>query len=194
MSRAMLIFLLTFIASCASQRASSPAQDAFFASLSAHCGKAYEGKAVTDIPKGSGFDAKLIMHVRECSDTEIKIPFIVGEDRSRTWIITKTENGLRLKHDHRHEDGSPDKSTMYGGDTLEEGTAGLQSFPADQYSKELFIELEIPAALDNVWKLHLSERTFSYQLTRINSDRDFKVDFDLTRPVATPPAPWGHEP
>src|SRR5690554_3753815 len=98
MSRVSLILLLT-LASCASQRPSPSAQDAFFASLTAHCGKAFEGKTVTDIPKGSDFDAKLIMHVRECSDTEIKIPFIVGEDRSRVWIITRTEDGLRLKHD-----------------------------------------------------------------------------------------------
>ena len=46
------------------------------------------------------------MHVRECSEDAIRIPFHVGEDRSRTWVVTRTANGLRLKHDHRHEDGS----------------------------------------------------------------------------------------
>jgi hypothetical protein len=30
-----------------------------------------------------------------------------------------------------------------------------------------------------------------YQLTRTNSDRRFRVEFDLTTPVAVPPAPWG---
>lgn len=181
------IIPLLILASCVSPSG----QDAFFSSLKSHCGKAYEGRVVTDIPKGSGFDEKLIMHVRECSDTELKIPFTVGNDRSRTWIITKTEKGLRLKHDHRHEDGSSDKSTMYGGDTAGPGTANLQSFPADQYSKDLFVEQEIPQSIYNVWKLSITDKTFSYQLTRTNSDRDFKVDFDLTKPVPEPEAPWG---
>lgn len=34
---------------------------------------------------------------------------------------------------------------------------------------------------------------FIYQLTRTGSDRRFRVEFDLTRPVPAPPAPWGFE-
>jgi len=185
-----LLPLLTILA-CSTVKTSSPVQDAFFDSIKKHCGKAFEGKVVTDIPKGSGFDQKLVMHVRECSDKELKIPFHVGKDRSRTWIITKTENGLRLKHDHRHEDGSPDKSTMYGGDTSDLGSATVQAFPADQHSKDMFVEQGIPQSVYNVWKVYITDKIFSYQLTRTNSDRDFKVDFDLTKPVTPPPAPWG---
>lgn len=184
---------LLFILACSSTKGPSSVQNAFFDSIREHCGKAYEGKVVTDIPKGSGFDQRLVMHVRECSDNELKIPFFVGEDRSRTWIITKTENGLRLKHDHRLKDSTPDESTMYGGDTTDKGTAHVQSFPADQYSKDMFVEQGIPQSVYNVWKVHIHDKTFSYQLTRTNSDRDFKVDFDLTKPVTPPPAPWGHE-
>src|SRR3712207_8407608 len=44
---------------------------------------------------------RLVMHVRDCSPNEVRIPFHVGEDRSRTWIVTRTAAGLRLKHDHR---------------------------------------------------------------------------------------------
>jgi hypothetical protein len=54
-----------------------------------------------------------------------------AEDRSRTWVITRTATGLRLKHDYRHTDGTPDALTMYGGDTVGPGTAQRQSFPAD---------------------------------------------------------------
>src|SRR5690606_10975321 len=87
---------------------------------------------------------RLVMHVRECSSDEIKIPFHVGDDHSRTWVITRLApgvpgmSGLRLKHDHRHEDGSPDDITMYGGDTATDGTSGRQEFPVDQESKDLF--------------------------------------------------------
>ena len=79
------------------------------------------------------------MHVRKCSDSSLEVPFHVGKDASRTWIITKTGSGLSLKHDHRHKDGSHDVSTMYGGHTLDAGWDQVQSFPADEYSKQLFI-------------------------------------------------------
>ena len=54
---------------------------------------------------------------------------MVGEDRSRTWILTLSEKGLLFKHDHRHPDGTPDKITMYGGWAAEGGTAYLNVFP-----------------------------------------------------------------
>ena len=50
----------------------------------------------------------MVMHVRECGDAEVRIPFHIGDDRSRTWVFTRTTDGIRLKHDHRHEDGSED--------------------------------------------------------------------------------------
>ena len=108
--------------------------DAFFNQVRALCGKAFEGKVVMDTPKSAGFEGRLLMHVRTCSDTQIQIPFHVGDNHSRTWIIRKTGSGLSLKHDHRHADGSFDTQTMYGGHTLDAGWAQVQSFPADQYS------------------------------------------------------------
>ncbi len=65
--------------------------------------------------------ATLVMHVRECSDAEIRIPFFVDDDRSRTWVLSRTDTGLGLKHDHRHEDGTEDSVTQYGGDTAHTG-------------------------------------------------------------------------
>src|SRR5690606_37642622 len=83
-------------------------QAAFFANLSALCGQRFEGRVTTTDPADADFASqRLLMHVRDCSADEIRIPFHVGEDRSRTWIVTRTDSGLRLKHDHRHEDGAP---------------------------------------------------------------------------------------
>jgi hypothetical protein len=131
------------------------------------------------------------MHVRECSDTELKIPFHVGDDHSRTWVLTKTQQGLKLKHDHRHQDGSEDAVTMYGGDTMNDGTVLKQSFPIDRESIDNFVKNGLTQSITNVWHMEITPTTFSYQLTREN--RDFKVDFDLTQPVALPPKPWGHD-
>ncbi|MFY8206282.1 MAG: hypothetical protein ACOVKN_04520, partial [Arenimonas sp.] len=134
---------------------SIPTHDAFFDAIRRHCGKAFEGKVSIDNPASPGFEGRLVMHVRKCSDTQLQIPFHVGEDRSRTWLISKTGSGLQLKHDHRHKDGSSDKSTMYGGHTLDAGWATVQSFPADQYSKELFTAAGNPQSNGNTWQMYV---------------------------------------
>ncbi|MBY5981680.1 hypothetical protein [Ferrimonas balearica] len=171
---------------------SVPEQDAFFDLIRAHCGKAYQGTVVSGGRAGDGFsDQRLVMHVRECTDDQIKIPFHVGDNHSRTWILTKTGAGILLKHDHRHKDGSNDESTMYGGHTLHRGWANAQSFPADDYSKDLFTRLGFPQSNGNTWHMYIYPEVFTYQLTR--EGRDFKVDFDLTQPVDLPPVPWGYQ-
>ena len=100
---------LMLLAGCASGPYASggDAQDAFFANLAELCGQTFEGKVVTDDPVDADFRSqRLVMHVRDCSDTEIRIPFHVGADHSRTWVITRTSGGLTLKHDHRDPDGT----------------------------------------------------------------------------------------
>nr|WP_240473388.1 hypothetical protein [Ferrimonas senticii] len=184
--------LLISASSHAAFTTSVPEQDAFFDLLRAHCGKAYQGQVVSGAKAGDGFsDKTLVMHVRECSDDQLKIPFHVGDDHSRTWILTKTGAGILLKHDHRQQDGSDDESTMYGGHTNHRGWANAQSFPADDYSKDLFTRLGFPQSNGNIWHIYIYPEVFSYQLTR--DGRDFKVDFDLSKPVALPPTPWGYQ-
>lgn len=178
------------VSACASAPSASP-QDQFFTNLRALCGQSFEGRVVTtDAADASFASQRLVMQVRECSNNEIRVPFHVGENRSRTWVITPTDTDLRLKHDHRHEDGTEDTLTQYGGDTISEGTAERQEFPADQFSQTLFVNNNIPQSVTNVWAIEIHPgRTFVYELRRPN--RHFRVEFDLTRPVAAPPPPWG---
>lgn len=166
-------------------------QSQFFANLRTLCGQAFAGEVVsTDAADAAFASARLVMHVRTCSTDEIRIPFHVGEDRSRTWVITRSALGLRLKHDHRHEDGAPDVLTQYGGDTASVGSVERQEFPADDYSKTLFVENNIPQSAANIWALELHpSRMLAYELRRPN--RYFRVEFDLTAPVQAPPPPWG---
>ena len=158
----------------------------FWNNLEQHCGKAFEGQVV-EAPENDDFRGKkLVMHVRSCEENLIKIPFFVGEDKSRTWVLTKIGGRIELKHDHRHEDGTEDEVTMYGGTTSNHGLAELQVFPADQETADL-----LPLAASNVWWITLDKNTFTYNLRRIGTDRYFSVAFDLSKPVATPAAPWG---
>jgi len=171
-------------------RALPPEQETFWSELRALCGQAYSGKIVesTSATDSAFAGQSLVIQVRACGENEIKIPFHVGENRSRTWVITRTTTGLRLKHDHRHEDGTADKVTHYGGDTATVGTAIQQDFPADKFTAEL-----IPAAKTNVWSFLFSpKKSLSYRLVRASEGRRFRVEFDLTKPIPAPPAPWGH--
>lgn len=181
----------TALAGCATVPAADPA-DLFFTRLTALCGKAFEGRiASPGVEADRDFAGKrLIMHVRGCSANEIRIPFHVGDNRSRTWVVTRTAAGLRLKHDHRHEDGSEDKLTRYGGDTIAIGTAARQEFPADPFTKALFVREDVPQSVTNVWAMAVEPgRVFAYELRR--SNRFFRVEFDLAQAVAPPPPPWG---
>ena len=137
--RVLLLAALCLLSACASAPSASvdaPA-DAFLAAIRTHCGQAFAGRVLVDTPASANnpfADKPLMMHVRECSGDTTRIPFHVGDDRSRTWVLTRTAQGLRLKHDHRHEDGASDKVTMYGGDTAAAGTAQRQAFPVDAES------------------------------------------------------------
>jgi hypothetical protein len=175
--------------------ASEPA-DAFLARIAEHCGQAFTGRIVANQPPmdDDPFAGQaLVMHVRECATGEIRIPFHVGNNRSRTWILTRTDEGLRLKHDHRHEDGTDDAVTMYGGDSATVGSAARQEFPVDDESIELFEREGLTASVTNVWAMEVEPRErFLYELARPAEGRLFQVEFDLTAPVEPPPAPWGY--
>lgn len=179
----MIVSVLLAAAVATAAPPATPA-DAFFANLTALCGQRFEGRLVSEEAADSAFAGqRLVMHVRDCSDSEIRIPFTVGADRSRTWIVTRTGEGVRLKHDHRHADGSADVRTDYGGDSAPGGTAERQSFPADAFSRDLFVREAIPQAVENVWSLEVRPGAlFAYELARPN--RFFRVEFDLTRPAA----------
>jgi len=169
------------------------AQDAFWANLSAQCGRAYPGRLTLEPPGDdmlSGTE-QLIVHFRECGADTLKLPFHIEKetdatwDRSRTWVFMRTADGLELRHDHRHEDGTPDSTTWYGGRTRHPGAADRQEFVFD----------ERRAADGSLlgWRVEVvpGER-YTYGTIR-GGEWTWRVDFDLGRTVPAPPAPWGHE-
>lgn len=185
---ALLLFALLLIPAAIAQE-TEPA-DAFLDNLRALCGQAFVGEVEFVNPENEAYFAghELVMHVRECEEDVIRVPFHVGENRSRTWIFTRTEDGLRLKHDHRYEDGSEEELTQYGGDTVDPGTPYVQAFPADAHTAHI-----LPPAAGNVWTVEVRPgEAYVYDLHRDGQQR-FRATFDLTRPVDPPPAPWGWE-
>lgn len=161
---------------CVTTSPSTP-QDSFFERLLSMCGQHFEGRIVSPpVPADSDFSGKrLRAHVRDCSPQEMRIPFQVGDDRSRTWVISRTGTGLRLKHDHRHEDGTEDRISQYGGDTQTAGTDRRQEFPADPFTKELLVREGNVAGANNVWAFEVDRSFLAYELRR--PGRFFRVEF-----------------
>lgn len=169
--------------------------DIFWGELEKLCGKAFAGSIAADTSNSPDFAGKpLVMHVRSCTKNVIRIPFHVGDDRSRTWVLTRKGGRILLKHDHRHKDGKPDAVTMYGGWTTSPGMATRQFFPADEETARVVPPPagNAPSAAANVWWIELVPgEYFTYNLRRLGGDRLFTVKFDLKNEVDAPPAPWG---
>lgn len=150
-------------------------QEQFFNHVSQLCGRSFVGKTLyPNTPDDPFVGAKLVINFSSCSDNEIRVPFQVDQDTSRTWLIQKTSKGLLLKHDHRHPDGTPDKITMYGGYS-QKGNALSQSFNADKHTKSI-----LPAAATNVWTLSFDsdKKQLFYYLERHAKPR-YRAVFDL---------------
>ncbi len=140
------------------------ARDQFMATLHSMCGQRFEGASTFPMDPAHDFAGKrLVASVASCKDGEVRVPFVVGEDRSRTWVFTRTAAGLHLQHDHRHADGTPDAQTMYGGLATASGSAWRQRFVADAYTAKL-----IPAAVTNAWTVSISAdgNELTYHLER----------------------------
>ena len=178
MNRTLTLVAAATLAACTTTPPTEPA-DAFMANLNQLCGQTHEGRLVTTDPADADFAGKkLVMGPVACNGNEIKIPFAVGDNRTRTWVITRTNVGVRLKHIHRHDDGTEDKVSRYGGDTATAGTETRQEFPADEFSKLIFRANKLERSVTNVWAVEAAPgKHFAYELRR--PSRFFRVEFAL---------------
>lgn len=196
-SCAGLLFGAFVFAGCAPDSDESPEdietdpQAAFWSNMQEQCGNAYEG-ALEREPEGDEMldgDELLIAHWRVCEDNRMEIPFHIetedGWDRSRTWILTRHDDSIEIRHDHRTEDGEDDDVTMYGGFTEAAGTEMRQEFLSEERTEE--------TGIWRGWRLEIEPGArYSYGTVR-GDEWSWRVDFDLSEAVDTPPAPWGHE-
>ena len=186
----LAIVMISVIYGCEEEE-KTPA-DQFFNNLSQHCGNAYAGGLVVDRPGDDMLegDELLVAHFRECSDDEIRIPFHIETgtdewDRSRTWIITHHGDSLEIRHDHRHEDGTEEENTMYGGYTHISPDGNRHEFLYPPRTEEEGVPLG--------WRLEILPGDRYTYGTMSDSEFTWRVDFDLSETIEEPPAPWGHE-
>jgi hypothetical protein len=167
----------------------APEQDAFWTRLQAHCGNAYAG-TISDVTAyyRDGVAGNAVIHFMDCSDDRLHIPFHLGDNRSRNWILTRTGGTIRLKHDHRHEDGTEEDVSQYGGDAPVPGLPTRQTFPADAHTAAI-----LPDRADNFWFLDfVDEDTLQYGVHWQKFGHSVRFEFDLSTPVPAPPRPWGY--
>jgi hypothetical protein len=169
-----------------------PAQQEFWDNLRQHCGNAYAGRLTLEPPGDDMLTGteELVVHFRECGADTLRLPFHIEQeatsswDRSRTWLFMRGDSALELRHDHRHEDGSPDDVTMYGAHTLADGSANVQEF--------ILTERRAADGSALGWRIEIQpHERYTYGTIR-GGEWTWRVDFDLTRSVPAPPAPWGH--
>ena len=155
-------------------------EQAFLNNLASLCGQSFRGQE-TYMQEGreSWADKDLVMHVTVCEPNQVQIPFHIDDDKSRTWMFLADNGRLRFRHDHRHEDGTPEDQTLYGGYSDGTGNEFRQHFPADEYTIDLLVD-----TLNREWHVVLDEElsNFSYRLL-YHGEIVFQADFDLTNPL-----------
>jgi len=180
----LITSLLFIIAACSGenetdltpQLEAETTQGQFFANLFELCGETFSGEATyPDDPDHELVGVELSATIETCTEEEIRIPFQAGDDVSRTWVLTRSDQELHLRHDHRNPDGTGHDVTDYGGFANDEGSATRQYFPADEKTSEM-----IPEASTNVWMLEIEPEsgTLIYNLERNNEPR-FRAELSM---------------
>ncbi len=134
--------------------------------------------------------AVLRMVLDDCDGDRVPIPFLVDEDRSRTWVLEFVEAGFRLAHDHRYPDGRAGEANLYGGLAHVAGGGAVARsgpgagetilyFPADAPTVE-----DRPARAANTWAMAVDRggERFFYRLY-LNGALRLEAAFDLTLSV-----------
>jgi hypothetical protein len=138
-------------------------QRAFFENLRSLCGQTFGGRTILAPVTDRVFEpARLYMEVKDCGADVIRIPFIVGDDDSRTWIFHMRAEGLTFFHQHLRPDGSEYEVSGFGGHATEDGSPVFQSFP------DFWATADTPLAERRVWRLRLDSDhgLFVYYLDR----------------------------
>lgn len=144
--------------------AGSP-QEAFLRHMAARCGEEYAGRAVLAPDTDNTFrPAMLRMRIDSCSDTEVRVAFLVDEDDSRTWVLTLDDGDLVFTHEHMLEGDTLSSNSGWGGRAVAgSGTALFQHFPDHRWDPE-----RVPEERRSHWRLRIDpdHGQFVYYLDR----------------------------
>jgi hypothetical protein len=158
------------------------ARQAFFEHMRGFCGQTFGGRTIYAEEGDTTFEpARLYFIVEECSDDELRIPFIVGDDASRTWVLRMGEEGLTFFHEHLRPDGTEYETSGFGGHASDEGSPTFQHFPDFRANDET------PAEEHRIWRLRIDREhdLFVYYLDR-GGQPAYRLVFHLGPPSPAP--------
>ena len=167
-----------------------PPQVAFWNSIRALRGQAFEGRAVELTAVDSAIAGqRLVLDVWQCYHDELRLVFHVGDDHSRVWRLMRDQDVPRLVHEIHDADGAAAALTGYGGGAAGEGTPTTQTFTPDAETTT-----RIPSAAGSTWTIEVLPReSFTYAFRSGDGTVRFRVEFDLARHTERrPPPPWGY--
>jgi hypothetical protein len=140
-------------------------QHAFFNALAERCGDEYPGRAIIAPESDDTFrPAFLGMKIATCTGDQIRIPFLVDGDESRTWILTLDDEGLLFTHEHMLEGDTLSSNSGWGGRAAwGTGTALFQHFPDHRWDAA-----QVPEERRSHWRMRLDAEhgQFVYYLDR----------------------------
>jgi hypothetical protein len=140
-------------------------QRAFFDHIAARCGDEYPGRAVIAPETDDTFrPAFLGMRIETCTENQIRIPFIVDDDDSRTWVLTLDGGDLVFTHEHMLEGDTLSANSGWGGRAVAgSGTELFQHFPDHRWDPE-----HVPEENRSHWRMRLDpdHGQFVYYLDR----------------------------
>jgi hypothetical protein len=152
-------------AATADEAAAASPQRAFFEEIAARCGDEYPGRAVIAPETDDTFrPAFLAMRIESCTEEEIRIPFIVDGDESRTWVLTMDGGDLVFTHEHMLEGDTLSSNSGWGGRAAAgTGAAHFQHFPDHRWDPAT-----VPEERRSHWRMRVDpdHGQFVYYLDR----------------------------
>jgi hypothetical protein len=164
-------------------------QQAFFDHMASLCGQEFPGRAVIAPESDPTFrPAFLGMRIERCEESEIRIPFLVDGDESRTWILTLDGDDLVFTHEHMLEGDTLSSNSGWGGRAVAgSGTALFQHFPDHRWDPE-----QVPESRRSHWRMRLDpdHGQFVYYLDR-GIEPAYRLVFHLGQDPALQASPSG---
>lgn len=158
----------------------SEPEQVFMSNLIGFCGQSFKGEQIySKDGRDSWEDKEMTIHFTQCEEDKVFIPFYVDDDKSRTWKFIAEDGKLRFRHDHRHEDGTPEDRNLYGGYAEGSGTGLFQCFPADNYTNKLLND-----DFKRQWNVFFDDdlSKLTYELF-LDDELVFAAEFDMTNPI-----------
>jgi len=78
---------------CATAANAADTRDQFMTRLHSMCGQGFEGGLTYAIDPKNPFVEKKMSTEIVCTSTDVRMPVLVGKDRSRNWIFTLEDGG-----------------------------------------------------------------------------------------------------